>query len=279
MPKPLLITLACTTCILISSIIVWIIWGNSALIKSDYRISSGYLPHSFDGFVIAQVSDLHNCEFGKHNENLLNLLRDAKPDVIAITGDFVDSRRTNIAVSIDFVKQAVKIAPCYYVTGNHESRISQYPELKQALITAGVTVLDDQCQEIELAENKINIIGLNDPKFSDGDERKNTKAKLQSLVPDNDNFTILLTHRPELFDLYVNAGIDLILAGHAHGGQIRLPALGGVIAPNQGLFPKYDAGMFQEENSQMIVSRGLCDTVFPPRINNKPELVVISLTS
>ena len=279
MPKPQLILLICAACIILASLTVWIIWGNSALTKSTYLISGSKLPDAFDGFVIAHVSDFHNCQFGKENEDLLNMLRDANPDMIAITGDLVDSRRTNIQISIAFIKEAVKIAPCYYVTGNHESRIAEYPELKQQLIDAGVTVLDDKCREIELAGEKINIIGLDDPNFYKGDEKETVRSKLKSLVPDNGNYSILLIHRPELFEVYADAGIDLILSGHVHGGQFRLPLLGGVIAPNQGLFPKYDAGLFREDASQMIVSRGLCDTVFPPRINNRPELVIITLAS
>lgn len=279
MPKPLLIALICTACIVLVFLTAWIIWGNSALTKSTYIISGSKLPSSFDGFVIAHISDLHNCQFGKDNGNLLKMLRDAKPDMIAITGDLVDSRRTNISVSMQFIEEAVKIAPCYYVTGNHEARISKYPELKQQLINAGVTVLDDKCRKIEIDGEIINIIGLDDPTFFKGNHKETVKSKLETLCPGNGNYTILLIHRPELFDIYADAGIDLVLSGHAHGGQFRLPLLGGVIAPNQGLFPKYDAGLFQQNETKMIISRGLCDTVFPPRFNNRPELVIITLAS
>ncbi len=279
MPKPLLIVLICTACIVLVSLIAWIIWGNSALMKSTYIISGNKLPSSFGGFVIAHVSDLHNCRFGKDNENLLNMLREAKPDMIAITGDLVDFRKTNISISMEFIEQAVKIAPCYYVTGNHEARISEYPELKQQLMDAGVTVLNDKCRKIEIAGESINIIGLDDPRFFSDDQEERVKSKLQSLTPDNGNYTVLLVHRPDMFEIYADAGIDLVLSGHVHGGQFRLPLLGGVIAPNQGLFPKYDAGLFQQDETQMIISRGLCDTVFPPRINNRPELVIITLAS
>lgn len=279
MPKPQLIFLTCAICLVLAALIVWIIWGNSALEKSAYTISSSNLPSSFNGFVIAQVSDFHNCQFGEDNEDLLNMLRDANPDIIAITGDFVDSRKTNISVSMQFIEEAVKIAPCYYVTGNHEARISEYPELKKQLMDAGVTVLDDKCREIEHAGKTISIIGLDDPTFSGGEYEETVKSKLQALTPNNGNYTILLIHRPELFEVYAEAGIDLLLSGHVHGGQFRLPLLGGVIAPNQGLFPKYDAGLFRENETQMIISRGLCDTVFPPRINNRPELVIITLAS
>ena len=269
--------------IVLVALVIWIAWGNTALELNTYTISSSKLPQSFDGYRIAHVSDLHNAEMGKDNEKLLTILRDADPDMIAITGDLIDSRNTNVEIALQFAQEAMKIAPCYYVSGNHEARVNEYEELKTGLISAGVIILEDTQTEISIEGQTITLIGVNDPSFQTdylfGDSETVMNSKLTELHTDGEAFTILLSHRPELFDLYVNAGIDLILAGHAHGGQIRLPALGGVIAPNQGLFPKYDAGMFQEENSQMIVSRGLCDTVFPPRINNKPELVVITLTS
>ena len=263
------------------ALIAWIIWGNTALELSTYTISSSKLPQSFDGYRIAHVSDLHNAEMGKDNETLLTMLRDADPDMIAITGDLIDSRNTDIEVALQFVREAVKIAPCYYVTGNHEARISEYDELKEAMKAAGVTVLEDAQTEISLTGESITLIGVNDPSHQTdylfGDAESVMNAKLEDLHTENDGFTILLSHRPELFVSYVDHGMDLVLSGHAHGGQFRLPFIGGVVAPNQGLFPEYDAGIYTDGNTNMLVSRGVGNSILPFRINNRPEVILIDL--
>ena len=263
------------------ALIAWIIWGNTALELSTYTISSSKLPQSFDGYRIAHVSDLHNAEMGKDNETLLTMLRDADPDMIAITGDLIDSRNTDIEVALQFVREAVKIAPCYYVTGNHEARISEYDELKEAMEAAGVTVLKDAQTEISLTGEFITLIGVNDPSYQTdylfGDAKTVMNTKLEELHTEQDRFTILLSHRPELFDTYADHSIDLVLSGHAHGGQFRLPFIGGLVAPNQGLFPEYDAGIYTEGNTNMLVSRGIGNSILPFRINNRPEVILIEL--
>ena len=263
------------------ALIAWIIWGNTALELNTYTISSSKLPQSFDGYRIAHVSDLHNAEMGKNNEKLLTMLRDADPDMIAITGDLVDSRNTDIEVALQFVREAVKIAPCYYVTGNHEARISEYDELKEAMKAAGVTVLEDAQTEISLTGEFITLIGVNDPSYQTdylfGDAKTVMNTKLEELHTEQDRFTILLSHRPELFDTYADHSIDLVLSGHAHGGQFRLPFIGGLVAPNQGLFPEYDAGIYTEGNTNMLVSRGVGNSILPFRINNRPEVILIEL--
>ena len=274
-----------TICILsgiLLILIVWTAWGNAALELNTYTISSRGLPDAFDGYRIAQVSDLHNAEFGGGNQRLLDMLREAEPDMIAITGDLIDSRKTNIAVALAFAEEAVRIAPCYYVSGNHEARVPEYRELKTGLEAAGVTVLDDARVEIEISGKSITIIGVNDPSFL-ADYLTSDAAvmdrKLSELSSEDASFTILLSHRPELFDTYAAHDMDLVLTGHAHGGQFRLPLIGGLIAPNQGLFPKYDDGLYSEGNTNMIVSRGLGNSIIPFRFNNRPEVVLIELKS
>ena len=255
-------------------LIVWTAWGNTALELNTYTISSRELPDAFDGYRIAQVSDLHNAEFGDRNQRLLEMLREAEPDMIAITGDLIDSRKTNIAVALAFAEEAVKFAPCYYVSGNHEARVSEYQDLKTGLEAAGVTVLDDAQVKIEVSGESITVIGVNDPSFHADyltSDATVMDRKLSELSSEDAGFAILLSHRPELFDTYV------ILTGHAHGGQFRLPLIGGLIAPNQGLFPKYDDGLYSEENTNMIVSRGLGNSIIPFRFNNRPEVVLIEL--
>ena len=261
-------------------LIVWTVWENTALERNTYTIRSPELPDVFDGCRIAQVSDLHNAEFGDRNQRLLEMLREAEPDMIAITGDLIDSRKTNIAVALAFAEDAVKIAPCYYVSGNHEARVSEYQDLKTGLQAAGVTVLDDAQVKIEVSGESITVIGVNDPSFH-ADYLTSDAAvmdrKLSELSLEAAGFTILLSHRPELFDTYADHNMNLVLSGHAHGGQFRLPLIGGLIAPNQGLFPKYDAGLYSDGSTNMIVSRGLGNSIIPFRFNNRPEVVLIEL--
>ena len=262
--------------------IVWTAWGNTALERNTYTISSRELPDAFDGYRIAQVSDLHNAEFGDGNQQLLDMLREAEPDMIAMTGDLIDSRRTDLAVALAFAEEAAQIAPCYYVSGNHEARVSEYQDLKTGLEEAGVTVLDDAQVKIEVSGESITVIGVNDPSFHADyltSDAEVMDRKLSELSSEDAGFTILLSHRPELFDTYVAHDMDLVLTGHAHGGQFRLPLIGGLVAPNQGLFPKYDAGLYSEGDTNMIVSRGIGNSIIPVRFNNRPEVVLIELES
>lgn len=269
--------------ILLAILIIWIIWGNTALELNVFQTTSDDLPISFDGFRIAQVSDLHNAEMGKDNEKLISMLKDAAPNIIVITGDMIDSRNTKIDIALSFAEQAVKIAPCYYVTGNHEARIDEYRDFKEGLLELGVVVLEDACIEIELSGETITLIGVDDPSFKTdylfGDDETVIKSKLNELTSEDDGYTILLSHRPELFDVYVESGVDLVFSGHAHGGQFRLPFIGGVAAPNQGLFPKYDAGIYTEGNTNMVVSRGIGSSIIPFRVNNRPEVILVELHS
>ena len=278
--KKKFILLAVAAAVLVA-LVIWIAWGNTALELNTYTISSSKLPESFDGYRIAHVSDLHNAEMGKDNKTLLSMLRDADPDMIAITGDLIDSRNTDIEVALQFVREAVKIAPCYYVTGNHEARVNEYGELKAEMEAAGVTVLEDVRTEISMEGETITLIGVNDPSYQTdylfGDAESVIDAKLEELHTENAGFTILLSHRPELFDTYADHDIDLVLSGHAHGGQFRLPFIGGLVAPNQGLFPEYDAGIYTDGNTNMLVSRGVGNSILPFRINNRPEVILIEL--
>lgn len=262
-----------------AALLLWAIWANFALKVTTYTVSCDGLPETFCGYRIAQVSDLHNSELmcGK----TLSALRESAPDIIAITGDLVDSRRTDINVALDFAKGAVKIAPCYFVSGNHEARIAQYSELCTALRDIGVTVLCNEALTVERAGEHIRLIGLQDPSFETdylfGDADSVAQNILSELCTDNGDFTLVLSHRPELFEVYSESGADLVLSGHAHGGQFVLPFVGGLVAPGQGLFPKYDSGVYTEGKTNMIVSRGIGNSIIPLRINNPPELIIIEL--
>ena len=261
-------------------LIVWTAWGNTALEISEYTIAGSRLPDGFSGFRIAQVSDLHNARMGDDNEKLLALLRDAGPDIIVITGDLVDSRNTDTGAALRFAGAAMQIAPCYYVTGNHEARIAEYGDLKTGLEAAGVIVLENEGMELERNGQSIMLTGADDPSFQTdyltGDSAAVMSGVLDSLIV-HDAYTILLSHRPELFETYAASGVDLVFTGHAHGGQFRLPFIGGVVAPNQGLFPKYDSGLYTQGNTNMLVSRGIGNSIIPFRFNNRPEIILVEL--
>ena len=270
--------------IILITLIIWVAWGNKALELNMYNISSNELPKEFDGFRIAQVSDLHNAEMGKDNQKLISMLKDAEPDIIVITGDMIDSRNTNVDIALAFAEKAMQVAPCYYVTGNHESRVSEYYELKEKLNKLGVTVLEDEKTEFVVSGEKITLIGVNDPTFTsrllERDEiEKLIDEKFKMLTSEEDGFTVLLSHRPELFDIYVKNDVDLVFSGHAHGGQIRLPFVGGIYAPNQDFFPEYDGGLYTRDNTNMVVSRGIGNSRFPFRVNNRPEVVLVELSA
>ena len=268
--------------IFLLALIIWIVWGNKALELNTYNITGNDIPKEFDGFRIAQVSDLHNAEMGKDNEKLISMLVDAEPHIIVITGDMIDSRNTKVDVALNFAEQAVKIAPCYYVTGNHEARVDEYRDLKDGLIELGVTVLEDAKTQIVLSGESITLVGVDDPSFQTdylfGDDETVMNSELNELINEEDGYVILLSHRPELFDTYVENKVDLIFSGHAHGGQFRIPFIGGVVAPNQGVFPKYDAGIYSAGDTNMVVSRGVGNSIIPFRINNRPEVILIELT-
>lgn len=249
----------------------WVLWANTAVEVNEWEIESDRIPAAFDGFRIAQVSDLHNAEFGRENETLLRLLRESRPDLIVLTGDLVDSRNTDIGIAIAFARRAVEIAPCFYVTGNHESRIGSWRELRQGLIDAGVRVLENESVELEREGAFVRLAGMQDPAFGGYD------AALKGLTA-GERYTILLSHRPELFGLYRQVGADLVFSGHAHGGQFRIPFLGGLVAPNQGFFPEYDSGLYRSGNTAMLVSRGLGNSIIPLRLNNRPEIILAVLT-
>ncbi len=269
---------------LLTAFIALICWGNTALELNRYLIASSRLPQAFDGFTIAHVSDLHNAEMGENNKDLLSLLQEAEPDLIAITGDLINSRRTDTETALTFARAAAAIAPCYYVTGNHEARVPAYAAFSRALEEAGVTVLANEHVTLERNGESITLLGVDDPSFGVNDDKFGTdgekdrmRAQLKTLMEKADGFTLLLSHRPELIGIYQEFGIDLVLAGHAHGGQFRLPFLGGLYAPDQGFFPRYDAGLFQEGNTSMLVSRGIGNSIFPFRINNRPEVILAEL--
>ncbi len=263
--------------------IIFFTWQNNSIVISKYEYKNSDIPFEFNDFNIVQISDLHNKVFGKKQSKLLEKVKDLSPDIIVVTGDMIDRRRYNLENAMYFIEEAIKIAPVYYVSGNHEAWSEKYSEIKKRLIDTGVYVLDDETVKINKDNSSINILGLSDPAFitssyidetntSNMEEYLNSYSKIEG-------FKILLSHRPELLDLYSKNDIDLVFSGHAHGGQVRIPFLGGIIAPNQGFFPKYTSGSYNSNKTTMFVSRGLGNSLFPLRVFNRPEIISVTLES
>ena len=252
-------------------------YQNQHIQVNEITITSEQLPEDFAGYRIAHISDLHNAEFGEDNEALLSAIKDNNPDIIVITGDIVDSRQTDVQIARDFINSAAEIAPVYYVTGNHESRVGNENNIDSATLNENVNILHNNSVILEKGESEIQIIGVDDPDFANATDSAEYMSGELSKYCDNGYFKILLSHRPELFDTYAENNMNIVFSGHAHGGQVRLPFLGGVIAPHQGLFPEYDSGLYTESSTNMIVSRGVGDSILPLRINNPPEIIIVTL--
>ena len=262
-------------------IVLFFIWQNNHIVRSDHKYISEKIPAEFNGFKIVHISDLHNKSFGKDQEYILDKISSASPDIIIVTGDLIDKRRFDLETSLLFIKGAMEIAPIYYVSGNHEALSGEYENITSQLINHGVIVLDDAKVELVKDNSKIEILGLRDPAFitsrySDITDTSEMKENL-NIMRDDSIFQILLSHRPELIDIYSEKNIDMIFSGHAHGGQFRIPGIGGIVAPGQGFFPKYESGSHILNNSTIYVSRGLGNSLIPIRIFNRPEIVVVTL--
>ncbi len=253
-------------------ILAFCYYENHHLVNTTYIYESEKVPQEFQNFCIVQISDLHNAVFGNNNKKLVEKIKKSQPDIIVITGDIVDSNHLNMQVSLDFVKDLKEICPIYYVTGNHEYWLEEEKQkaLWEGLRDAGVMILNNQCEKITIGEKSISLIGLDDNSLFD-----NTLPDL--LSENGEGLSVVLAHEPQYIEYYSRAGADLVLSGHAHGGQFILPILGPVVAPDQGFLPKYVKGSFTEGKTTMIVSRGLGNSIIPVRLNNDPEIVTVIL--
>ncbi|MGE5493887.1 MAG: metallophosphoesterase [Burkholderiales bacterium] len=259
--------------------------GNNSLNVTNIEYTGAKVPQQLYGFKIAHISDLHNHDFGGRQSRLIRLVKKERPDIITVTGDLIDRRRTDIKTAMDFIRGAVNLAPVYFVTGNHEIKSRRCKELFAQLKEAGVNMLDAKSVAINQEGGCIRLFGLPDISYygyETAAEKEKAKLRLQSALKDltaghESSLNILLTHRPELIRLFSGCGIDIVLSGHAHGGQMRLPFLGGLYAPGQGVLPKYTSGMYHKYGMALVVSRGLGNSLFPLRIFDPPEVVMLKL--
>ncbi|MFD2830618.1 metallophosphoesterase [Corticicoccus populi] len=254
------------------------------LVVDSRTITHKNIPESFDGYKLVHVSDFHNAYFGRRSKHLLKLIEAQKGDVILMTGDIIDRRTPNLKRAVHFIGGMTRILPTYYITGNHEAHYKRWPKLKEAIVNSEMVRLDNQMIQLERNGSSINLAGINDPWFFGHEDDpfvfQRFKMQLVEMVKkavEDDSFTILMSHRPELFSMYRTMPVDLVLSGHAHGGQIRLPFVKGLYAPHQGVLPKYTEGIHESSGTTLSISRGLGNSRFPFRVFNHPEIVVITL--
>lgn len=230
---------------------------------------------------VCLITDLHACRYGKNQHTLTDAVDRQNPDIVLLGGDIFDDRLSydRAEMTIQYLAEHYR---CYYVTGNHEYWSKDIDTIVEIVESYGIKVLSGMCDTIEVNGQKINVCGIDDPEVvgytKDGRE---TEQQLADAIADidKDAYTILLAHRPELIDTYRKYPVDLVLSGHAHGGQWRIPVvLNGLYAPNQGMFPEYAGGRYDFEETTMIVSRGLARESLPvPRVFNRPELVIVEI--
>ncbi len=255
---------------------IWLMYDSSANLQvSRYEAASEKLPESFDGFTIVQLSDLHGAQFGSDGTALAEKVRELEPDMIALTGDFVTDEGDLDAVR-QLVSELSEICPVYFVSGNHEFGSGLAQKVRQIMTDAGVKYLSNEFVSIDRGEDSIILGGVEDPlAYADMIDPPELARRMNEADPAA--FKVLLGHRNYWMEEYPDLPVDLILSGHAHGGLVRIPGVGGVIGTDRSLFPDYDAGEYDNGAYTLIVSRGLGNSVPVPRLLNRPEIVVVTL--
>ncbi|WP_369902214.1 metallophosphoesterase [Bacillus manliponensis] len=254
---------------------------NNVLTITEIQVESDKIPEAFTGYRIVHLSDLHSKEFGDEQGRLVEKIKHLKPDVIFMTGDMVDADRYDEEATIKIAKQLAHTYPIYFVTGNHEAASGRYESFEKKLKEHSVNILRNEHAKLTKDGQHIYVLGIDDPLFQTGTDdevdimRNEIKAASEEI--EQNEFRMLLSHRPEHFPTYVEENVDLVFSGHAHGGQVRLPFIGGLVAPGQGLFPEYTAGKYKQEDTSMVVSRGLGNSIIPQRVFNRPEIVLVEL--
>lgn len=280
-----------------------VILGGAAFYKYEtesleitkYEIENEKIPKEFNNFKIVQISDLHNKSFGKGNKRLLEKIDSQNPDIVVITGDLVEGDNKDFDVALNLIDELLKKYKVYHIIGNHEQKslIKKHKELYKTyfdkLYKKNIVNLDNEKIRIKKDGKYINIYGLiipleYYPYFFKNYENKNMKLE-QDFINNKlgeinrDEYNILLAHTPFFFEDYEKYGVDLVLAGHVHGGIIRLPKVGGLLSPNREFFPKYDFGKYIKNNTTMLLSKGLGGSKVLIRFACKPEIVSITLKS
>lgn len=267
--RPLIIIII----VLLLVVTVFAIDSNTRIVTTEYEVYSKRLPEVFDGFKVVQLSDLHGKEFGDDNSKLLDAVRKARPDIIALTGDLFDEY-TDPDYAKEICEELLAIAPVYYVSGNHEWTINprdNFDEMEEV----GAVVMRNEYVTLERDGESIVLAGVDDPNGPyDMISREDFVAEIKG---DTDDYILMLSHRNTEFETWSSLDVDLVLSGHAHGGIIRIPGIGGVLIHKEDLQEKRIEGTFTDGNTTMIVSRGIGNAGLVPRLFNNPEIVVAIL--
>lgn len=271
--------------ILIVVLLLALIIGNAIYCNNNFEIKTyKFKTNKLNTkFKIVFITDLHDKKYGEDNKQLVDAVKNQNPDFIAVGGDMVTRTNDNCQNMSQILPELAKIAPTYCVLGNHERDMMDKIDFAKEINSTGAVLLDNALIEFEKNGEKLIIGGLSDyPFYESYAPDYNTPERYFwdefNLKADKKQYTILLHHQPEyIADKLSDTDIDLVICGHTHGGLIQIPFIGGLIAPNQGLFPKYDLGEYDLGKTKMIVSSGLGSSHFVPRINNCAELTVIEI--
>jgi predicted MPP superfamily phosphohydrolase len=249
--------------------------SNTRIASNSYTLYFDNLPASFNGYRIAQLTDVHAADFGDGYAGLAGIVRKARANIIVITGDLIDCA-DDVAAVEPLIKKLAGIAPVYYVTGNHEWASGALRELFDMLDLYGVTVLRNEYLSLTVGDESVVLAGVDDP---NGPKDMKTPEELVSEIRSREGgkFLVLLAHRNNQLDRFAALGVDLVFCGHAHGGVIRLPFVGGLIGPSREWFPAYTSGVYTENGTNMLVSRGLGNRTGLPRFLNNPQVLVAVL--
>lgn len=265
------------------------------IVVDQFTLSSAKIPKVFDGFKIVHLSDLHGAAFKDGQKTLLTKIKAENPDLIVISGDTLDRHIENWENSLSLLTELAKSYPVYASTGNHEYWTPHRDQTLKTMENTGVQVLAGNGVSLRRPATlstaggtsseaaQIWLYGIHDPNFFDSDDAYLAQLAAlqneQAQISGNQDFVMLISHRPELQKLYASYGFDLSFSGHAHGGQVRLPFTQGLIAPNQGLLPKLTAGLHEFDGKYLMISRGIGNPSGVPRVFNPPEIVSLTLKS
>ncbi len=247
---------------------------NRKIETTTYEINSNKINSAVK---IAVIADLHSCDYGKNQQTLLKKLHQEKPDIVVLVGDIIDDKlpKTKAKELLEGIKNKY---PTYYVSGNHEFWTNDIDGIKDIIKAYDISILEGDCKTVKIKDETLNICGVDDPEVGSKEFTKQLESTKQK--ENSANFSILLSHRPEKIKQYLPLNHDLIISGHAHGGQWRIPFIleSGLYSPHQGIFPKYTTGQHKFKNQDFIVSRGLAkESTLIPKIFNRPELVIINI--
>ena len=278
--------------------VFWNIYWNNTITVHTYIHENENLPEAFKGFRIVQLTDIHSVRNEKQGQLIYEKTKTQEPDIICITGDLVDSKYYAVhgaegeVLTIALVQRLLELAPIFYVYGNHEMILLDDPQrnaFRVALEEAGVNIINNEVftLEAESGEGKIHVAGIQDPstlykdlRFVSYDTNGERMEAMLDMVMEGiaeEDFLLMLSHRPEYLELYDLYEIDVCLSGHAHGGQFRIPFVGGVYAPGQGFMPKYTVGVYETEDLALYVGTGIGNSVIPVRVFNPPEILTVIL--